>query len=153
MSATLEWLLQWGQRGVAPSAELGSASPLGASRAKYPRVDPPPIEDGPGEALRENTPGYIAQAFPKLFPHGTGDYHAVRANMGNLLSFGEWGRFVLMWHDGRFMRHTRFRYWLLDTVLRTKTPGIQRTFFRVRAAAADITLADLEGDKENLEKF
>ena len=35
---------------------------------KLPRVDPPPVEDEPGQAIREDTPGYIAQAFPRLSP-------------------------------------------------------------------------------------
>ena len=26
----------------------------------------------------------------------------------------------MLWHDSRFMQHTRFRYWLLDTMLRVK---------------------------------
>ena len=51
------------------------------------------------------------------------------------MKFDEWGRYVMTWHDGRFMRHTRFRYWLLDTSLRLMTPGMQRTFFRTREAA------------------
>ena len=33
----------------------------------------------------------------------------------------------MVWHDGRFMRHTRFRYWLLDTMLRVMIPGVQQT--------------------------
>ena len=113
------------------------------AKLKYPRVDPPVVEDEPGQAIREDTPGYIAQAFPKLFPHGTGDFHSLRGGMAKLLSFQEWGRFVLLWHDGRFMRHTRFRYWLLDTVLRTMTPGMQRTFFKTRSVATKYTLEDL----------
>ena len=78
---------------------------------KLPRMDPPPVEAEPGKAIREDTPGYIAQAFPKLFPHGTGDFHCLRGGKSKLLKFEEWGRFVLLWHDGRFMRHPRFRYW------------------------------------------
>ena len=61
-----------------------------------------------------------------------------------LLSFEEWGRFVMMWHDGRFMRHSRIRYWLLDTSLRMMTPTMKRTFFKTRDAATQYTLADLE---------
>ena len=53
----------------------------------------------------------------------------------------------MMWHDGRFARHTRFRYWLLDASLRLMTPGMQRTFFRTREAARQYTLADLD-DKQ-----
>ena len=110
---------------------------------KLPRVDPPPVEDEPGQAIREGTPGYIAQASPRLFPHGTGDFHCLRGGMQKFLKFEEWGRFVLLWHDGRFMRHPRFRYWLLDTVLRTMTPDMQRTFFKTRAVATQYSLEDL----------
>ena len=122
-------------------------------RLKYPRVDPPSVEDGPGQAVREDEPGYIAKAFPKLFPHGAGDFHHLRTTGRKLLSFPEWGRYVLMWHDCRFMRHTRFRYWLLDTVLRTKTPGMQRCFFRMRPGASDVTLADLQGSRDERKKL
>ena len=53
----------------------------------------------------------------------------------------------MMWHDGRFARHSRFRYWLLDTSLRLMTPGMQRTFFKTREAASQYTLEDL-GNKD-----
>ena len=125
---------------VSDSADAGEA---GGRQAKLPRVDPPPVEDEPGQAVREDTPGYIAHAFPRLFPHGTGDFHCLRGGMQKLLKFEEWGRFVLLWHDGRFMRHPRFRYWLLDTVLRAMTPGMQRTFFKTRAVATQYSLEDL----------
>ena len=49
----------------------------------------------------------------------------------------------MLWHDCRFMRHTRFRYWLLDTMLRVMIPGVQRTFFRTRRACDDYTLQSL----------
>ena len=135
--------------GHAHESGVRQQGPHPAERAsKFVRVDPPTVEDGPGEAVREDEPGYIAKAFPKLFPHGAGDYHHMRKTGEKLLSFPEWGRYVLMWHDGRFMRHTRFRYWLLDTVLRAKTPGMQRCFFRMRPGAADVTLSDLQGSKD-----
>ena len=101
-------------------------------------------------AIRDGTPGYIVQAFPKLFPHGVGDFYlhqGGRAAPGSplwLLSFSAWGKYVMMWHDGRFMRHTRFRYWLLDTMLRSMTPSMQRVFLKTHAAAADYTLEDLQ---------
>ena len=112
-------------------------------KLKYPRVDPPEVEDQPGQAVREDTPGYIPKAFPKLFPHGTGDYHADHGGLARTLRFEEWGRYVMLWFDGRFMKHTRFRYWLLDTMLRVMVPGVQRTFFRTREACQDYTLQSL----------
>ena len=50
----------------------------------------------------------------------------------------------MTWHDGRFMRHSRFRYWFHDTSLRLMTPGMQRTFFRTREAVDQYTHADLQ---------
>ena len=49
----------------------------------------------------------------------------------------------MMWHDGRLMRHTRFRYWLLGTTLRVMVPGVQRVFFRTRQASDAYTLESL----------
>ena len=105
-------------------------------------------------AIREDTPGYIAQAFPKLFPHGTSDFHDPRGGRtavgspNRMLNFAAWGRYVMTWHDGRFMRHSRFRYWLLDTSLRTMTPSMQRVFFKTHSASADYTLQDLQDAKK-----
>ena len=124
--------------------ELG---PQQQRKLKYPRVDPPEVEDQPGQAIREDTPGYIPKAFPKLFPHGTGDYHADHSGLARTLRFEEWGRYVMLWFDGRFMKHTRFRYWLLDTMLRVMVPGVQRTFFRTREACQDYTLQSLVDPK------
>ena len=135
------------EQGILASGDFNEAS-----KVKYPRVSPPEVEDEIGQAVREDSPGYIAQAFPKLFPFGTGDFHDLRQHFPKLLSFEEWGRFVMMWHDGRFSRHSRFRYWLLDTTLRLMTPTMKRTFFKTREAAIDFTLADLEdkGTRRNL---
>ena len=46
----------------------------------------------------------------------------------------------MLWVDGRFMKHTRFRSWLLDTMLRVIVLGVQRTFFHTRQACQDYTL-------------
>jgi len=134
-----------GAQPVSDSACPEAALPAVAAppKTKYPRVDPPDVEDEPGQAIREDTPGYIAQAFPKLFPHGVGDYHGDWKGLRRTLRFEEWGRYVMLWHDGRFMRHTRFRYWLLDTMLRVMILGVQRTFFRTRKACEDYTLESL----------
>ena len=109
-----------------------------------PRVDAPQVQDKPGQAIPENEPGYIPQAFPKLFPFGTGDYHCARRPKIGKPKFLDWGRHVLQWHDGRFMRHTRFRYWFLNTWLRMKTPGVRDLFFKLNLDAGDFRLEDLK---------
>ena len=127
-----------------------SSADVSSRPRQYPRVDAPEVEDSPSMAIRENTPGYIVMAFPKLFPHGTGDFHGDQGGRTavnsphRMLTFSQWGRFVMTWHDGRFSRHTRFRYWLVDTCLRAMAPSMQHTFLKTHAAAKDYTLQDLE---------
>ena len=69
-----------GDENAAPVSDsaLDKKDPGGAPEAqavewntKYPRIDLPEIEQQPGQAIREDTPGHIEQAFPKLCPHGT----------------------------------------------------------------------------------
>ena len=106
-------------------------------------------------AIPEDEPGYVAKAFPKLFPFGTGDFHAnqggrtARGSPQRLLSFNAWGKYVMTWHDGRFMRHTRFRYWFLDTWLRSMTPTMQKVFLKTHPGAEEYTLQDLQVSAES----
>ena len=128
---------------------VGMAKPeLKLKQSELPRVDAPRVDDRPGEAIAENTPGYIPKAFPKLFPHGVGDFHEQCTTRTRDFDFGEWGRHVLQWHDGRFMRHTRFRYWLLNTWLRMRTPGLRNVFWKTNPQAADLTFDDLKDRKK-----
>ncbi|CAK0867486.1 unnamed protein product [Prorocentrum cordatum] len=142
-----------------PTAAPGSASacpdedpPAHGRPVKYPRVDPPEVEDQPGQAIREDTPGYIAKAFPKLLPYGAGDYRGARPCQRRTLRFEEWGRHVMLWHDGRLMRHTRFRHWLLDTMLRAMVPGAQRTF-RARKACEECSVMDKTKRRELVQQM
>ena len=52
----------------------------------------------------------IPKVLPKLIPYGTGDYHCDKPGLHPTFRFEEWGRYVMLWHDGRFLRHTRFRF-------------------------------------------
>ena len=92
-SAQAETAAGPGTASPAAHAEIGAepTMPAKGRKCKYPRVDPPDVEDEPGQAVREDTPGYIPKAFPKLFPHGTGDYHGDHAYLRRSLRFEEWG--------------------------------------------------------------
>ena len=141
-------------RGAALSQEAGAAATKSFQQTATkktargaPRVDAPKVDDRNEHAINEDTPGYIPMAFPKLFPHGVGDYHDPRDDLSGRPDFGSWGRYVLQWHDGRFMRHPRFRYWFLDTWLRMKTPGTRATFLKINKDTEDLTLEDLKDKK------
>jgi len=131
-----------------------SAVQSGSRRPQYPRVDAPEVERAASMAIREDRPGYIAVAFPKLFPHGIGDSHdnqggRVAPNSPHrLLSFPQWGRFLMTWHDNRFSQHTRFRYWLLDTSLRAMSPSIQHMFLKTHASSKNYILEDLQDSRK-----
>ena len=49
----------------------------------------------------------------------------------------------MQWHDGRFMHHTRFRYWALNTWLRMKTPICRNVFVKCMPGGKDVTLQDM----------
>jgi hypothetical protein len=106
-------------------------------------VHAPEIEDKVGQVIPENEPGYIPCAFPKLFPFGIGDYHESKRGLQGRDHFADWGRFIMLWHDGRFLRHTRFRYWFLDTWLRALSPSQRNVFMKIYPNAADASLSDL----------
>ena len=124
-----------GEKTCQPCTEVGK-------RVGMPRVEPPEVDMKP---ITESTVGYIPMAFPKLSPFGTGDYHDARGGLRDgKVSFAEWGRYALLWHDKRFAEHPRFRYWFLDTCLRMKTPVCKDVFLKINSDVQDLTLADLD---------
>jgi arsenate reductase-like glutaredoxin family protein len=74
----------------------------------WPAQDPIPINEF-------NTDGYMAQAFPTLFPFGRADYNAERNVKLTLI---EYFQFLMRYRDGRFAQHARFRFFAMNTVLR-----------------------------------
>lgn len=74
------------------------------------------------QALRYSQQGrsqrVFSLAFPTLFPRGLADWALPRVRSKSL-KFFDWGQHLLRFHDGRFARHSRFRYsvhniWLRD---------------------------------------
>ena len=66
---------------------------------------------------------YPTAAFVKIFQTGEGDYWAYakdREKRGLPISLFDWVRQVLMGRDGRALRHPRFFYFAVNTVLRNK---------------------------------
>lgn len=55
---------------------------------------------------------YTTAAFPTLFPFGRGDFSDVRAVK---LTWTQYSQHLMHYHDGRFARHDRFRYFMLNT--------------------------------------
>ena len=63
--------------------------------------------------------------------------------MRRTLRFEERGRHVMLWLDGIFVSRARFRYWLLDTMLRVVVSRCPADIFRTRNARMYYTLETL----------
>ncbi|KAJ1524609.1 hypothetical protein ONE63_011093 [Megalurothrips usitatus] len=73
----------------------------------------PPLSKEP---LNEfNTPGYICQAFPCLFPYGKAD---LRDNRQTKVSPSDYFKHLLRYEDNRFAQHTRFRFFAMNSLMR-----------------------------------
>ena len=59
--------------------------------------------------------GYITRAFPVLFPTGKAEFLAPSLNS---VTIGAYFKHLMFYHDGRFAKHCRFRYFALNTEMR-----------------------------------
>ena len=78
------------------------------------------------------TEGYISRAFPTLFPTGEADYLAPRQQY--LLQAP---------HDVWFAKHSRFRYFALNTEMRWRALQTGRVYINQHPDHARLTLDDL----------
>ncbi|KAJ7061426.1 hypothetical protein C8F01DRAFT_968469, partial [Mycena amicta] len=74
-----------------------------------PAVDPNPVA--------EWTPGYMALAFPSLFPDGTADFYSPRQRK---IDLGEYFAHLMRYQGGRFARHRRFPWFAFNTLQRQR---------------------------------
>lgn len=63
------------------------------------------------------TEGYFSCAFPTLFPTGAADFLGQRQNR---ITIGCYFKHLMMFDDGRFARHPRFRFFALNTEMRRR---------------------------------
>ena len=61
------------------------------------------------------TEGYMTCAFPTLYPTGSADFLAPRVHQ---VTVGHYFKHLIMYDDGRFATHPRFRYFALNTEMR-----------------------------------
>ena len=73
------------------------------------------------------TEGYFSMAFPTLFPTGDADFLGQRCNQ---VTIGNYFKHMLMYEDGRFARHPRFRFFALNTEMRWRALQVGRIYIR-----------------------
>ncbi len=72
---------------------------------EWPNIDGNPVNEF-------HTPGYITRAFPTLYLYGNAD---LRSECIRIVKPAEYFQHLLKYKDGRFARHTRWRYFALNS--------------------------------------
>lgn len=86
----------------------------------YPDLDRSPVNEFTEE-------GYIAKAFPCLFPTGDADYLQSRTTS---LTHDEYFKFLMAYPDRRFASDPRFRFFAMNTVMRRQALMTSGIFIR-----------------------
>ena len=80
-----------------------------------------------------NSPGYLALAFPHLFPYGVGD--VTQERLGEDIPWKDYFKHLMRYCDSaqlyRFQSDLRFRYFAFNTLQRHRAMPISRAFIRL----------------------
>jgi ATP-dependent DNA helicase PIF1 len=108
------------------------------SSHKDPWIDWPHIESFPINEF--HTAGYMVRAFPTLFPRGTADFRSHRVKD---VKPAEYFKHLLIYKDGRFARHPRWRYFALNSIMRWRALSEGRLFVRQNLEEERLTIAEV----------
>ena len=86
------------------------------------------------------TEGYISCAFPTLFPTGEADFLAPRQQS---VTVGMYFKHLMMYGEGRFAKHPRFRYFALNTEMCWRALQTGRVYINQHPDDARLTLDNL----------
>ncbi len=114
-------------------------------------VDGPRLSDTK-TLVREDTPFYMAAAFVKIFQTGEGDYwaYAKQRKAAKLeVNLHQWLQHVLKQRDGRALRHPRFFYFAVNTLLRNK--AVRSKGFFVKQAFGEAAYEEKYTPREMLD--
>ena len=74
-----------------------------------PTFDPAPINE------HDRNHRHMINAFPTLFPTGRADFHEDRSHK---ISISDYFKHLMRYHDDRFAKYPRFRYFAWNSLLR-----------------------------------
>lgn len=87
------------------------------------------------------SPGYISMAFPHLFPYGLADYSMPRSQK---VSLKEYIQHLMLFHDGRFAKDERFRYFMMNSEMRWTSLNAGSIFVTKNKFFSDMTVNQLK---------
>ena len=86
------------------------------------------------------TEGYFSLAFPTLFPTGAAEFLGQRHNP---ITIGYYFKHLMMYDDGRFAKHARFRFFALNTEMRWRAIQTGRVYVKQNPGDAQLSLDEL----------
>ena len=84
--------------------------------------------------------GYFSCSFPTLFPTGAAEFLGARINN---VTIGNYFKHLLLYDDGRFAKHCRFRYFALNTEMRWRALQTGRVYVRQNLEDAHLSVEQL----------
>ena len=94
-----------------------------------------------GRPINEfKTEGYMSMAFPTLFTTGAADFLGRRCSQ---VTIGNYFKHLLMYEDGRFASHPRFRFFALNTEMRWRALQTGQIYVKQHPADAQISVDEL----------
>ena len=88
-----------------------------------------------------NHEGYFCLAFPTLFPNARGDFTVPRLRP---ITIGNYFKHLMMYKDGRFAKHPRFRYFALNTEMRWRALQTGRIYVKQNVNDAQLSVQELK---------
>jgi len=88
-----------------------------------------------------STPGYMARAFPTLYPYGCGD---LRSERPRDIKPAEYFKHLLWYKDGRFARHSRWRYFALNSTMRWRALQEGKVYVSQHLSEGQLDVADIQ---------
>ena len=83
------------------------------------------------------TEGYFSCAFPTLFPTGAAEFLDARQRS---VTIGNYFQHLMMYDDGRFAKHPRFRFFALNTEMRWRAIQAGRVYVRQHPGDAHLSV-------------
>ena len=115
------------------SVERDSLRKYKAARLQDAPIVAPPLVEDYRKLVREDAPYYMTLGFVKIFQTGEGDYWAnehKRQGRHMSMTLWEWFQHILRHRSGRALRHPRFYYFAINTLLRNKAYRSKSFFIR-----------------------
>jgi hypothetical protein len=120
--------------------QSGAVRNVGRQPRRKPHMSMPTPDQTPLSEFNKSHP-LLSWAFPSLYPQGRAEFVDNRMREA---TYPEYVRHLLLYKDGRFAQHPRWRYVVFNTMMRTKV-NEKAGFFvnRLHPEGKDLTVDDL----------